>query len=237
MKLLLITILNLMFLSYAVAQVFEDKYGIGIVSAKGIPDYIVNKYSTNYQINLYDDTTTLNLNPTKTYKINSREDKYWEVNKELNPLDLYHFSGMVMVCVEKRGEWFKVRIKNNLEYWVKNIKLTYTNSYGKVKTINSFNFYNWEQYISGTIWVSRLEKEKNLIRKKPKENSETINFDAPECLKAIKTKGFWLKITPENGEGCFDDNEDIFAIDYQKKYFKYGWIKWRNDKDFLINLK
>ena len=235
MKHLLITIFTFILLNEVIAQNFDDKYGIGIVEVHGISTQSYG-YSTDFHISLYD-TIGVNIKPVKTYNFNTKEDSYREKRKELNYLNLsYNLAYFVMVCLDKKGDWFKVRICDGQEYWTKNVKLTYYSPYnGKNRSISTYKFRTWAQFISNTIWVSRLDKEKNMIRNKANKNASIVKFDAPECLTAIKTKGYWLKITPSNGEGCFSgDNEDPFAIDYQKLYFKYGWIQWRDEKDFLI---
>ena|SRR5687767_72507 len=195
MRLGLITILTLALQTSSKADTFQDKYGIGIIIVNGTVKWgemTIDKYT----IYLYDSIAD-NIEPSKTYVLYQGADDYLDKYKELN---YKGFDGsLLMLCVDKKGDWYKVRIKDDREYWTKQSKLTYPAG-------DNYNFYSWEQFIAKTIWVSRLDKNNNPIRQKPGEKAKAIKFDAPECLRAVSTSGYWLKITPENGEGCFDDN-------------------------------
>jgi len=231
MKFKLVFFFFIFLLTDSKSESFEDKYGIGIIIVNCIPkdDYQKDKYT----VDLFD-TIANNAEPIRTYILHFSVDD--SLFKELNYKRIDFNGELLMLCVERIGDWYKVRIKGNQEYWTKNSKLSFPGWNGKPTIKDNYAFFSWEQFIAKTIWVSRLDKESNPIRKQPNEKSVTIKFDAGECLTAVDAKGIWLKITPQNGEGCFDDNVYDDAI-YQKKYFKYGWIRWRDENNFLINVR
>lgn len=221
------------------ADSFGDKYGIGIITVNGTFNnggLINGGFITKYTFDLYDSIGDY-LKPVKSYNFTGDSNEYWNKLLELNYLYISNCSWFVcMLCIERKENWYKVRIKDNQEFWIKNgAIITDINWYGKARIEDHYQFYNWEQVIAQTIWVDRIDKNTNPIRHKPNEKAKIIKFDAPECFTAIRVKKNWLKITPEDGEGCFGEGDA--RKDYQKVYFKYGWIKWRDDKDFLIRVK
>src|SRR6266498_1109050 len=90
------------------ADPFMDKYGIGIVKVGytikdgGMPD--------RYWIDLYD-TLCDTIPSAQRHIFFDKTPLYDSLRSELNYLHFDFIGGVEMVCIEKRGDWFKVRIK------------------------------------------------------------------------------------------------------------------------------
>jgi hypothetical protein len=215
------------------AGTFENINGIGIVAAnfKGFSIVLCDTISeTQIAARTYYPETRYYPDSSETYPAYSDS-----VVRILNPSRIYFYDMLVMRCIDKQGDWYKVRIKNEKEYWVKNNLREIKISKGEMRIEPQFEFFSWDSFAARTIWVNRMNGELNPIRETPTENGKVIKFTEKECLTAIEVKGNWLKITPSTGENCFGNEkhagDDSF---YRKKYFDFGWIKWRDDKNFLI---
>jgi hypothetical protein len=85
---------------------------------------------------------------------------------------------------------------------------------------------SWEEFLQTVFCVSTLNPETNQVKVEPNDDSE-IAFEniKDECWYVKEVKGEWLNIK------CSDVDFDLT----EEKYKNFtGWLKWRNDKELLI---
>ncbi|MES2560841.1 MAG: hypothetical protein V4590_13935 [Bacteroidota bacterium] len=235
MRFLLANILTFFMVAHATADAFEDKYGIGIleVGCTIKDDFLKGTYT----IRLYNEMTDT-AGPAKTYRFDYGDSLYYKIQMELNNKRIWFDGEFVMLCLAKKGSWYKVRIRDDKEYWVQQSTFkSYSNMslpglIGLPLTLKNYEFHSWKDVVSQMEWVSRTDTATNPIRNKPNEHAPKLRSDTRDHLTAKRVSGRWLKVTTQLGEGYYDEDLEV----YREKYFKHGWLKWRDDRDFLIQV-
>ncbi len=205
---------------------FEERYGIGILLIHERQDHDI------YALPLFDSIGERQMH-SKWIELRRTDVDFHEKWKEFHPFRIFYGGGEpFLVCMERRGEWFRVRLKESRDYWVRQEDRT-SDWYGRVENYKRFELRSWNEFMAGKGWVDRVEAKANPIRHRPHENAKTINYEPGDCLRATRSRRQWLAVEPHNGEGCITDtteNEEIFKA----LFFKRGWIKWRSDSIFLV---
>jgi len=205
---------------------FEEQHGLGIlfIHERELHDVVT--------VSLFDSIGERHMH-SKWIELQRRDADFWKKWMVYLPFDIFHGGGEpYLVCMERRGDWYRVRLKGPRDYWVRQEDRS-TDCYGKVEHYRKFELQSWDDFMADKAWVGRLDPATNPIRRKASRRSETINYDHGDCLGPIRTKGWWLEVEPMNGEGCIPDTTYNEAI-FKKLFFNHGWVQWRNDSTFLL---
>ena len=139
---------------------------------------------------------------------NLKTEQRW-LNPELLWIDYSQFN---FRCSSTNGEWLELIVNNNngQTYWIKRSKAT--------------KFLTWEEYLQDMFGVSRLDNEKQKIRKAPDDDALEIDYYGRDCFQVKALKGDWIEIF--TGDHCEEYGS--------KAQVKSGWIKWRRGNKLLI---
>ena len=213
-------------LSMAVPGQFEEQYGIGVLLIHEEQSHGV------YTVSLFDSIGEGQAH-ARWIELSWGSVGFWTRWEELLPFPIFNGSNEpFLVCTEQRGEWFRVRLKGRLDYWVRQEDRSHSR-HGVERAYKKFELQTWAQFMENKAWVGRLDPALNPIRKRPRVNSDVIPFDQGDCLTPISVEGWWVEVEPHNGEGCITDTTSDETI-FKKLYFDHGWVQWRNDSTFLL---
>jgi len=205
---------------------FEEQHGLGIlfIHERELHDVVT--------VSLFDSIGERHMH-SKWIELQRRDADFWKKWMVYLPFDIFHGGGEpYLVCMERRGDWYRVRLKGPRDYWVRQEDRSHSR-HGVERAYKKFELQTWAQFMENKAWVGRLDPALNPIRKRPRVNSDVIPFDQGDCLTPISVEGWWVEVEPHNGEGCITDTTSDETI-FKKLYFDHGWVQWRNDSTFLL---
>lgn len=85
-------------------------------------------------------------------------------------------------------------------------------------------FESWPIFLQKVFCVTQIDTLKNPVRKNPDENSEILS-NSDGCWNVESTNGLWIKVKYSEIDYDYSDPKI--------KDFR-GWIKWRDNNNFLI---
>ena len=149
---------------------------------------------------------------------------------ELLPFAIDKGSGPLLLCMEVRDHWYRVRLSDGKDYWMRQEERG-AKSYDR-QEFKLLELVPWRVFMAEKGWVSRKDVPSNPIRKRPSLKADTVAYEYGDCLGVTEVKGWWVKVEPKNGEGCISDT----LYDFLPKglFFKKGWVQWRNDSMLLL---
>jgi hypothetical protein len=207
---------------------FEQVNGIGIVEIHENPAafFILYLYDTPDERSPH--SRVIEMRYIENDRVVHGWDAQWEM---LLPFRVFTGNGYpYLVCMEVRGSWFRVRLSDQQDYWIRQEERTYTQR-GIKHTFEKLNLVRWDDFMANKAWVGRTDQAANPIRMRPTSKADTISYAYGDCLGPVEVKGRWLKVRPENGEGCISDT---LGEGVPEGFFKEGWVQWRNDSAFLV---
>jgi len=196
---------------------FDQHYGIGKVKVEF--EYTILRHKP-YFLNFYQSDSENEL--VKTVEINWKDEKGGYVETQnaefIKVKDFYleepHYI-LMFNCLQERNGFFEVIVNVDTKetLWIK-----------KQSTIR---LKLWDKFLKEVVCVSSLTPETNQIRVKPEKNSKiAIENNKDICWEVIDIQGEWLNVK------C----SEIFFDLTEEKYKNFnGWLRWRDDKELLID--
>ncbi len=187
---------------------FEERYGIGLVHVLTYEDTTIAFFSdtTSAPLHTYTPGELANL---KNIAIST--DGTTDV---FSPYQLYaEYDIFQLICVSTYGEWAKIIVnsQSGASLWVRNT--------------GAIRYQSWEQHlVDGVADMDRLSPSNNPLRNGPGQEHEAVPYQGFDSFDIIEVDGDWIKV--ENG-GCGDGYDPGFDG---------GWIKWRDNRKFLVEL-
>lgn len=210
-------------------DLFEQRNGIGLLY---VQEHAAHQMLT---IALFDSIGEGRAH-VKWIEMDQRSEWFWQKWEQLLPFHVFDGAMVPMlVCMEQQGEWYRVRLSDGHDYWVKQERKTYTVN-GKDMPYDKFSFKKWENFIGEMAWIGRMDRLSNPIHARPRSTSQIIRQDVGDCLSPIAVRDAWVEVTPHNGEGCLSDTMLEDDARFKRIYFDHGWVQWRNDTTFLVRL-
>ncbi|MGQ0829603.1 MAG: toxin-antitoxin system YwqK family antitoxin [Bacteroidota bacterium] len=136
-----------------------------------------------------------------------------------------------ILLMKQDGNWWQimVRLSNSTSKIADTRKLWIKKSVfeEKFKYDGANYIFLWEKLLVGKR-CSVVDKKINPVRKYPQLDSDIISCSTVihNTLRIVEVKGEWAKVVPS----CID-----CIVQDPDKCFIEGWIRWRDDKQFLIN--
>ena len=191
---------------------------------KGIGKLIINFEETlfqhqSYVLNFYNYESDSNLIKTVEIKWNSDNNGFVEIfNAEFIKVKDYYIEEphyiLMFNCLRECNGFYEVVIntETNEKMWIK-------------KEITKV-FKPWDKFLKEVVCISALNPNANQIRMKPEDNSGIAMENIEDkCWEVESVYGEWIQVK------CSEIDFDLSNEKY--KNFN-GWLKWRNDKDLLI---
>ena len=151
--------------------------------------------------------------------------------------------GSVYICFQKLKRWYQIETSTNItsnevmnlqKFWVSKRALD------KVKRKG---FLTWQEYLKNDLYIDINDIKTNPILADSIEGSDTLKCQFSSCLISMDATGDWMKVYISLGDDCSEslylgaETEEEMKEQIYKKCFEYGWIKWRDDKKFLITFQ
>lgn len=207
---------------------FEDEYGLGIIHIHEYP----NAFFVLHMYDIPDDNAPHSRVIEMPWIDGGRIVDGW--HEEWDALQPYRvFSGEgypYLVCTAVKDKWYQVRLKDQKEYWVRQEERSFS-EFGTTVVLPKLELVGWGTFMAEKAWVGRTDLTSNPIRTRPSSKADIIEYAYGDCLRPIGVRGRWLKVRPENGEGCISDTLEGGSPD---GFFEHGWVQWRNDSAFML---
>jgi hypothetical protein len=94
-----------------------------------------------------------------------------------------------------------------------------------IKLSETIRFEPWEVFLKNVVCVSQIDFYSNPVRIEPNESSNILLGQGTQCWAVEEMRGNWIKIKYSE--------IDLNPEDKELARFR-GWIKWRDNNDFLI---